>query len=63
VAAKFEIRPAKDGFRFVLKAANGEVVATSESYPENVKLIWPHRATLIWPHPSGFLVSPETAGI
>jgi uncharacterized protein len=32
VAAKFLVCEVKDGFRFKLKAANGEVVATSESY-------------------------------
>jgi uncharacterized protein YegP (UPF0339 family) len=32
VAAKFEIYEAKDGWRFRLKAGNGEVVATGESY-------------------------------
>lgn len=32
MAAKFEIYEVKDGFRFKLKAGNGEIVATSESY-------------------------------
>ena len=32
MAAKFMIKKAKDGYRFVLKASNGETVATSESY-------------------------------
>ena len=33
MAGKFEIYQAKDGFRFRLKAGNGEIVATGESYP------------------------------
>ncbi|HPG37681.1 DUF1508 domain-containing protein [Candidatus Saccharibacteria bacterium] len=32
MAAKFELYEAKDGWRFRLKAGNGEVVATSEAY-------------------------------
>ncbi len=32
MAAKFELYQAKDGWRFRLKAGNGEVVATSEAY-------------------------------
>lgn len=32
MAGKFEIFAVKDGFRFRLKAGNGEVVATGESY-------------------------------
>lgn len=34
MAAKFEVYPDKSGqFRFRLKAGNGEIVATGESYP------------------------------
>ena len=29
---KFELKPAKNGFRFNLKAGNGEIIATSETY-------------------------------
>lgn len=36
---KFEIYQAKDGFRFRLKAGNGEVVATGESYPTRAAAI------------------------
>jgi len=32
LAGKFEIYEAKDGWRFRLKAGNGEVVATGEAY-------------------------------
>jgi uncharacterized protein YegP (UPF0339 family) len=33
VSGKFELKAAKDGqFRFNLKAGNGEIIATSESY-------------------------------
>lgn len=34
MAAKFEIRKSEGGmkYRFVLKAPNGEIIATSESY-------------------------------
>lgn len=33
MAAKFEVYKAKDGYRWRLKAANSEIVATGESYP------------------------------
>lgn len=33
MAGKFEVYEAKDGFRWRLKAGNGEIVATGESYP------------------------------
>jgi uncharacterized protein YegP (UPF0339 family) len=32
MAAKFEIRKSSAGYRFVLKAGNGEIIATSETY-------------------------------
>lgn len=32
MAAKLVIKQAKDGYRFVLKASNGGIVASSESY-------------------------------
>lgn len=32
MAAKFEVYSSGKGFRFRLKAGNGEIVATSESY-------------------------------
>ncbi len=32
MAAKFEIYKSKNGYRFRLKAGNGEVVATGEEY-------------------------------
>ena len=32
MAGKFEVYEAKDGFRFRLKAGNGEIVATGEAY-------------------------------
>lgn len=37
MAAKFEIRPAKDGFRFVLKAASGEVVSTKRELHDRIR--------------------------
>jgi uncharacterized protein len=33
MAGKFEVYKGKDGFRWRLKAGNGEIVATGESYP------------------------------
>lgn len=40
VAAKFEIyEDARGEFRFRLKAGNGEIVATGESYPTRVGAI------------------------
>ncbi len=32
MAGKFEIRKSSAGYRFVLKASNGEIIATSETY-------------------------------
>lgn len=32
MAGKFELKQTASGFRFNLKAGNGEVIATSESY-------------------------------
>lgn len=39
MAGKFEIYEAKDGFRFRLKAGNGEVVATGEAYSSKAAAI------------------------
>lgn len=39
MAGKFEIYEAKDGFRFRLKAGNGEVVATGEAYSSKTAAI------------------------
>jgi hypothetical protein len=32
MAAKFEVYPSKNGYRWRLKAGNGEIVATGEEY-------------------------------
>lgn len=55
MAGKFEIKKSAGQYHFVLKAANGEIIATSERYPtkaaaktgiESVKTNAPSAATV-----------------